>query len=204
MSVTIRDVAREASVSVATVSRVLNGKGPVNVNTARRIRGAAHALRYVPHGGARSLITRKTHTIGVLLPDLFGAFFSEIIRGVDLAARRAGYHLLLSSSHGSRDETEAMVRAMRGRVDGLILLTPDIRPAALRESVPERFPILLLNSPGRSRSFDSIHIDNFGGAAAMVRHFLSLGHRRIAFIGGPSGNRDASERLRGYRETMSA
>jgi LacI family transcriptional regulator, galactose operon repressor len=202
MSVTIREVAREASVSVATVSRVLNGKGPVRPDTERRIRRAARLLRYVPHGGARSLITRRTHTLGVLLPDLYGEFFSEVIRGIDLAARRGGYHLLVSSSHGDRYETEAMVRAMRGRVDGLIVLSPDVDRGALRANVPDKFPVVLLNSAGGGRSFDSIAVDNFGGATAMVRHLARLGHRRVAFIEGPSGNRDASERLRGYREAM--
>ena len=202
MSVTIRDVAREASVSVATVSRVLNEKGPVHPDTQRRIRRAARRLRYVPHGGARSLITRKTHTLGVLLPDLYGEFFSELIRGIDLAARRGGYHLLYSGSHGDRSETEAMVRAMRGRVDGLIVLSPDVDRGALRANVPEKFPVVLLNSAGGGRSFDTIAVDNFGGATAMVRHLAGLGHRRVAFIEGPPGNRDASERLRGYRQAM--
>ncbi len=203
MSVTIREVAREALVSVATVSRVLNGKGPVHADTERRIRKAAKRLHYVPHGGARSLITRKTHTIGVLLPDLYGEFFSEVIRGIDLCARRSGYHVVVSSSHSNRAETESMFRAMRGRVDGLIVLYPGTRPPVRKGNLPDGFPVVLLNAPG-SRSFDSLNIDNFGGAFAMVRHLVSLGHRRIAFIGGPAQNRDAVERLRGYREAVRA
>ncbi|MEO8430002.1 MAG: LacI family DNA-binding transcriptional regulator [Acidobacteriota bacterium] len=204
MSVTIREVAREASVSVATVSRVLNGKGPVRPETERRIRKAAKSLRYIPHGGARSLITRKTSTLGVLMPELYGEFFSELIRGIDVCARRSGYHLLVSSSHSERSETEEMVRAMRGRVDGLVVLSPDVRPSVLRANLPEKFPVVLLNSAGNRLSFDSLNVDNFGGATAMVRHLVRLGHRRIAFIQGPSLNRDASERLRGYREAIGA
>ena len=203
MSVTIRDVARSADVSVATVSRVLNGKGPVHQDTERRIRRVAKRLRYVPHPVARSLITRRTHTIGVLLPDLYGEFFSEVIRGIDLCARRSGYHVVVSSSHSDRAETEAMIRAMRGRVDGLIVLSPDARPASLKVNLAEGFPLVLLNTPGR-RSVDSLTIDNYGGAFAMVRHLVGLGHRRIAFIRGPDGNSDASERLRGYRDAVRA
>ena len=119
LSVTIKQVAHQAGVSVATVSRVLNDKGPVAEETRQRIREVAERLRYVPHGAARSLITNKTNTLGVLLPDIYGEFFSEIIRGIDLAARRRGYHLLVSSSHGDKAEIEAALRATRGRVDGL-------------------------------------------------------------------------------------
>jgi LacI family transcriptional regulator len=139
----------------------------------------------------------------VLLPDLYGEFFSEGIRGIDLSARRSGYHVVLSSSHSDRAETESMFRAMRGRVDGLIVLYPGTRPPALKGNLPDGFPVVLLNAP-RSRSFDSLNIDNFGGAFAMVRHLVSLGHRRIAFVTGPAQNRDAAERLRGYREAVRA
>jgi LacI family transcriptional regulator len=201
-SVTIRDVAREASVSVATVSRVLNGKGPVHADTERRIREAAKVLRYVPHGGARSLIMRRTQTIGVLLPDLYGEFFSELIRGIDAAARRSGYHLLVSGSHGDRLEIEAMARAMRGRVDGLVVLSPDVRQPAIAQNVPDHFPVVLLNNPVAPGGFDSVRVDNFGGATAVVSHLASLGHTRIAFVGGPPGNHDAADRLRGYRRAL--
>lgn len=201
MTVTIRDVAREADVSVATVSRVLNGKGPVHRETERRIHRVAKKLRYVPHGAARSLITRRTNTFGVLLPDLYGEFFSEVIRGIDLCARRAGFHLVVSSSHSDRAETESMIRAMRGRVDGLIVLSPDERPPDLDSNLPKDFPVVLLNGAA-VRGYDTIDIDNFGGASTMVGHLHGLGHRRIAFICGPAGNHDASERLRGYRSAM--
>jgi LacI family transcriptional regulator len=205
MSVTIRDVARKARVSVATVSRVLNGKGPVLAETRSRIQSTIEALGYVPHSGARSLITRRTNTIGVLLPDIHGEFFSELIRGLDAAVRRAGFHLLVSSSHGDRGETGAVFRAMRGRVDGLVVLSPDMSVPALRASIPDSLPVVLLNSPSDSAGpFDLINIDNYNGAVAMVRHLHSLGHERIGFLRGPSPNADAAERLRGYRDALVA
>ena len=203
MSVTIRDVARHAGVSVATVSRVLNDKGPVLEETRSRIQKTIAQLGYVPHGTARSLITRRTNTIGVLLPDIYGEFFSELIRGIDATVRRAGYHLIVSSSHGDRGETGAMVRAMRGRVDGLIVLSPDMSVPALRSSIPDSLPVVLLNSLSEGNgAFDLINLDNSRGAYAMVEHLASRGHRRIAFLRGPIPNADASERLRGYREAM--
>ncbi|HEV8609445.1 MAG TPA: LacI family DNA-binding transcriptional regulator [Thermoanaerobaculia bacterium] len=195
---TIREVARAAAVSVATVSRVLNESGPVRDETSRRIRDVVERLRYSPHGAARSLITRRTSTLGVLLPDLYGEFFSELIRGIDSCAREGGYHVLVSGSHSDRAEIEAVLRATRGRVDGLIVMSPDLDARALNPH--DGLPIVLLN--GNGRRFDSIHVDNYGGALAMVRHLIGLGHRRIAHLSGPAGNRDAAERLRGYRDAM--
>src|ERR1019366_3264554 len=204
VSATIREVARAACFWVATVSRVLNGKGPVREVTSRRVRAAADRLRYVPHGGARSLITRRTNAIGVLLPDLFGEFFSEAIRGIDRAARGAGYQLLVSGSHGDRAQAETALRAMRGRVDGLIVMSPSVDGPTLSANLPEGWPVLLLNCAVDGAAFDSINIDNEGGAAAMVKHLAGLGHRRIAHVTGPADNWDARERLRGYRRAVQA
>lgn len=199
---TIKDVAREARVSVATVSRVINGGGPVAEETRRRICDIATTLRYVPHGGARSLITSKTTAIGVLLPDLYGEFFSEVIRGIDLAARRSGYHLIVSSSHNDRAEIEGAMRAMRGRVDGVIIMSPDIDAQALMLNLPDSHPVALLNCALRGAAFDSVNIDNTRGARAIVRHLISHGHRRIAIIAGASRNVDGHERQLGYRAAL--
>lgn len=204
MATTIKDVARKARVSVATVSRVLNGKESVREDTRRRIQGTIDRLGYAPHGAARSLITRQTDTIGVLLPDIHGEFFSELIRGIDATVRRSGNHLLVSGSHGDKGEAGAMLRAMRGRVDGLIVLSPEMGAHALPAHLPDALPVVLLNSPSDGGAFDLINIDNSDGAFAMVRHLSGLGHRRIAFICGPETNQDASERLRGYREAMAS
>lgn len=200
--VTIKDVAREAGVSVATVSRVYNGSRLVREETSRQVRAVAARLGYVPHGGARSLSTRRTNTIGVLLPDLFGEFFSEVIRGIDQAARRRSYHVLVSSSHNQRSDIVAALRSMRGRVDGLIVMSPEMDAQAAADNLPARFPVVLLNCRGASERFDTITIANFEGARAMVRHLVGLGHRRIALINGAPGNFDAVERRRGYRAAL--
>ena len=188
--------------SVASVSRVFNEKGPVRDETRQRILEVAARLGYSPNAAARSLSTRKTGTVGVLLPDLYGEFFSEVIRGLDLAARRSGYHLLVSSSHSDRSEVEAVLRALRGRVDGLIVMSPEADARALQANLPGSLPIVLLNTRVEGSSFDSINLDNYGGAHAMVRHLARLGHRRIVHVTGAPGNNDALERLAGYREAM--
>jgi LacI family transcriptional regulator len=202
MGVNIRKVAQEAGVSVATVSRVFTGKGPVQDETRRRILEIARQLGYVPHAAARSLSTNKTGAIGVLLPNLYGEFFSEVIRGIDLTARRGGYHLLVSSSHSDRAEVEAVLRALRGRVDGLVVMSPEADAWALQANLSATLPVVLLNCRVEGSDFASINLDNYGGASAMTRHLMGLGHRRIAFLQGAPGNYDASERLRGYRDAL--
>jgi LacI family transcriptional regulator len=202
MRVTIREVARAAGVSVATVSRVLNESGPVAGETRDRIRRVAGEMRYIPNDAARSLSMRRTGTLGVLLPDLYGEFFSEVIRGLDQAAQRARFHLLLSSSHNNRHDIEAALQAMRGRVDGLVVMSPHIDVAVLAANLPESLPAVMLNTPQSSSEFDTFGVDNFGGARAMVAHLAEHGHRRIAMVRGPEPNHDAEERLRGYRAAL--
>lgn len=200
--VTIKDVAREAGVSVATVSRACNGSAAVTEDTRRHVLDIAARLGYTPHGAARSLITNRTSTIGVLLPDLYGEFFSEVIRGVDQAAQRGGYHLLVSSSHDESREIVAAFRAMRGRVDGLLVMSPDLDARAAVHEFTDRFPVVLLNCPAEADRYDSIVIDNLDGARAIVRHLIELGHRRIAMITGRERNYDSVERRRGFREVV--
>ncbi|HEY0783863.1 MAG TPA: LacI family DNA-binding transcriptional regulator [Thermoanaerobaculia bacterium] len=197
---TIRDVAAQAGVSVATVSRVLNGKEVVREETLRQVRAAAEALRYVPNVAARSLSSQRTQTIGIVLPEVHGEFFSEVIRGIDLAARREGYHILVSGSHSNAREMLGVLTAMRGRVDGLVVMAPDLAIASLHEQLPEDLPLVLLNSHDGDRN--AITVDNYGGAREMSRHLTSLGHSRIAFIKGPAANADARARLSGFRRAL--
>ena len=200
--VTIKDVARQADVSVATVSRVFSGANVVREETSKRIRDVAARLRYTPHVGARSLTTSKTNTLGVLLPDLYGEFFSEIIRGIDAAARRSGYHLLVSSSHSDSREVASAMRSMRGRVDGLVLMSPDLDAKALVATLPEGHPVILLNSSVKQRGVASVRIGNSRGAKAMVQHLLEHGHSRIAIIAGAKHNIDGEQRRNGYRAAL--
>jgi len=202
LAATIRDVARGANVSVATVSRALNEHPNVSPQTRERVQAVALELGFIASGAARSLITRRTQTIGVLLPDVYGEFFSELIRGIDGAARRHGLHLLLSGSHGDRAEAAAAIKAMSGRVDGLLIMSPHLDARALADNLPRGWPVVLMNTRGEGVQAACLTVDNYGGAYAMVRHLAGLGHRSIVFIGGPEANFEAQERLRGYREAL--
>jgi LacI family transcriptional regulator len=201
-AITIKDVAREANVSVASVSRALNGGSGVTEETGQRIRDVASRLRYIPHAAARMLITRRTNTIGALLPDLYGEFFSELIRGIDLAARARGLHLLVSSSHGDSAVAALALRAMQGRVDGMLIMSAHVDETFLHANLPDGLPTVLVNSAVESGAYGVLNVDNFGGAHAMVRHLRGVGHSDIAFIAGPENNYDAQQREKGYRAAM--
>ncbi len=199
---TIRDVAREAGVSIATVSRVFNQASLVSEPTATHVRGIAARLDYWPNSAARSLITHRTHAIGVLLPDLYGEFFSEVIRGIDLAARTEKYQVLVSSFHASAETIVSAMRALRGRIDGLIVMVPDAEAHTAIQEFATRFPVVLLNPGATAPECGALSIANYDGSYAAVSHLASLGHQRIGLLRGPVGNLDADERARGYRDAL--
>ncbi|MBP6901586.1 MAG: LacI family DNA-binding transcriptional regulator [Burkholderiaceae bacterium] len=204
MAATIKDVARIAGVSVATVSRAMNGHANVLPLTRERILDAAKQLRFTPSGTARSLIMRRTDTIGALLPDLHGEYFSELIRGIDQAARVHGLHLLVSSSHGDAAEAEAALRAMNSRVDGVLLMTPQAGAQALCEQLAPGLPAVLLNTPDGGAGLPRFAVANADGAAAMTLHLAEQGRQRIAFVRGPAGHHESDERLRGHLQALAS
>lgn len=199
---TIRDVARLADVSIATVSRVFNGSPRVSDETRRHVRLIATRVGYWPNTAARSLTTSRTSTLGVLLPDLYGEFYSEVIRGIDQAARREGYQILISGSHADTGTLVSAARAMHGLVEGLIIMAPDGGSAQALQEIMEGIPAVLLNPPCDDGKCEVISIANFDGAYSVTSHLLSLGHRLIAMLKGPSGNVDSEERARGFRAAI--
>ena len=204
LTVTIKDVARLANVSVATVSRVLNSSAPVREHTSARVLEIARELRFSPNGAARTLKRRQATALGVILPDLYGEFFSELLRGIDLEAQRAGHALLVSSSHHDARGVSVAVRAMRGRVDGLLVMAPEVSAESLATALPDGLPAVTLNTASTPGAAAAVMVDNIGGTRVVIRHLAELGHRDIAIITGPSRNADASARLRGYRAAMRA
>ncbi len=201
--VTIREVAKAAGVSIATASRALNGMSIVTAATREKIEAAAAELNYVPHSGARSLTRRKSDTIGVILPDLFGEFFSEIIRGIDLVTHSAGKSLLLGNMHGSAEETGQAIRAMRGRVDGLLVMPPNSSADMLETAVTRDIPTVLLNARTKDGDTPFVAVDNYAGARLVTEHLIDRGASKIVHIAGPASNRDARERQRGYCDVLS-
>lgn len=201
---TIRDVAKRAQLSVATVSRALNGLENVSGEARERIAAAVKDLGYVPHAGARSLSLARNNALGVVLPDLHGEFFSEFVRGMDREASRNGYLLLLSNFHGGSDQAANVLRAMRGRVDGLIVMAPHLDAEALATSLPTGLPSILINTREGPDHHPAIHLDNAAGVRAVVDHLADLGRKRVVHIAGPSQNFDAQERAEAFRQATAA
>jgi LacI family transcriptional regulator len=201
---TIRDVARRAQVSVASVSRALNGLDNVSDKTRARVADAVRELGYVPHAGARSLSLARSNAIGVVLPDLHGEFFSEMVRGIDRGASRRGYLLLLSNLHAGSEQSTSALRAMRGRVDGLIVMAPHVGEEELARSLPDGIPAVLVNTRGENGEHAAIHLDNAAGVRAVVDHLVGGGRKRLVHIAGPADNVDAQERAEAFRKACSA
>lgn len=200
--ISIIDVAKKAGVSIATVSRVINGSNKVKLETKTRVMDVVKELHYSPNPAARGLIMRKTEAIGLLLPDLHGEFFSEVIRGADEAVQAKGYHLIVSSSHNALKEIEAALRFMRGRVDALVVMSPQIHSDLLLANLPKSLPVVLLNCHSSNPTYDTIMTDGYGGAREMISYLLEQGHRKIALIKGADTNIESQERLRGCQSVL--
>ncbi|MCS7181706.1 MAG: LacI family transcriptional regulator [Thermoanaerobaculum sp.] len=195
--VSIKDVARHAGVSPATVSRVLNGTGPVRPVVQERVWAAVKALGYVPHSGARSLARRKTDTVALVLPELSGDFYSQLLRGMELAARQFSIQLLVSSFHGDPAEVKRALAATKGRVDGIVLMWPEMEKDGILQSVPPGFPVVLLGGTEHLHH-PQVTLDNSGGARAAVEHLIQLGHKVLVHLTGPTHNWDAVERRQAF------
>ncbi|HUA28844.1 MAG TPA: LacI family DNA-binding transcriptional regulator [Streptosporangiaceae bacterium] len=202
---TLRDVAVRAGVHPATASRALNPETRILVSedTARRVLDAAAELGYSPNPVARSLRTRRSHTVGVLIPDLNNPLFPPIVRGLEDRLAAAGYVALIGNTD-SDDTRERMVfDQMRARhVDGLVLATARLHHPLLAEAARADLPVVLINRLAQDYSFPSVSVDNERGVRMAVSHLAALGHRRIAYIAGPQEMSTGLSRYRGFVTAM--
>lgn len=198
--VTIRDVARLAGVSTATVSRVLAGIGNSRPGTAAAVIAAADELNYRPSGVARSLRMRRTRTLGLIVTDILNPFFPELVQAADLAARSLGYSILLGSA--AYDEHRAMhyldLMADR-RVDGLIIASSQLSDESWQWLLASPVPAVVVNAEPPDLPLAVITSDNEAGGRIAVEHLLELGHRRIAYVDGDPEFTAAVPRLTGFR-----
>lgn len=195
----IEDVALAASVSTATVSRVLNNPGLVAPDTARRVQQAITDLDYRPNILAKGLSTRKTGVLGIALPDIFGEFYSELLRGADDEALRAGYHLLVSSEARMRSGSHPDGSLAFGLIDGLAVMITEPDKRILPEVTRGSVPLVVLDAEPMNQALDSVVVDNSAGARAAVAHLLeSVPADRCFFVGGPRENFDTGHRAAAF------
>jgi len=202
--VSIQDVADKANVSISTVSRVLNRRNIVNEKTRKRVESAIQDLGYSPNVFARGLMLRRSHILGLVLPDLHGEFYSEIIRGANLRARELGYNLMVSSVVAKDDGSELMAAVGdHGLVDGLAVMISEVNARTQATIEKIKIPLVVLDGDVGGVKHDSVVIDQRMGAVALLRHLVKdCGARRIIFVGGLDTNIDTMERLEAYREVM--
>jgi LacI family transcriptional regulator len=199
---TMRDVARLAGVSVATVSAVINGTTTVSERLKERVSKAMKALDYHPDHVARSLKVGKTQVIGMVVPDLTNAFFPEVIQGVEDAARLEGYSVILcNSNEDPEQERRHLSTLFSRRVDGVLLACAD-NAAAYDSLVQRRFPIVFVDRIPEGVSHSGVSTDNEDAGYHATQYLIELGHQRIAFITGKLRHSPHAERLAGFRKAM--
>ena len=197
---TIADVAQKANVSIATVSRVLNGSSPVQPETAERVTKAIRELNYNPRPAARMLVNKRTDAIGLLLPEISGEFLQHLLRGVEAAVRSAGFDLLI---HSTQDGPRSR-QLGEHNTDGLLVFPESVDEAELRRLHGIGFPVVLLHqAPPRGLKIPMVTVENQSGAEKIVSHLIEKhNRRRIAFLRGPEGHADSIQREQGYRSAL--
>ncbi len=208
--VTIYDIAHEARVSVATVSRVLNNTAPVKGATRDKIMELIHKYQYQPNALARSLSKKETGTIGVIVPDITNPFFPEVFSGIEKEARDKGYTFLLCDTIGSYERESQYLNILREKqVDGILFMGGRINlsrcSTELAEEVQEaasRTPLVLINGNLPGSSLHRVYIDETMGAEMATRHLIALGHREIAFIGGHDNMSTTAQKVRAFKKVM--
>jgi LacI family transcriptional regulator len=204
MAATLKDVAKKVGIHPATVSRALNPNTAhlVNAATVAKVRKAATALNYVPNPMAAGLRTSRSHTIGVVIPDLNNPVFPGMVRGIQDTLARTGYTpLLVNTDNDPESEAHVIAALSARRVDGFILATAR-RDHPLLVELSEKFPIVLINRVSESVQLPSVSADDIHGIRLAVEHLYGLGHRNIAHIAGPSWSSSGHARSQAFAKAM--
>lgn len=204
-SVTIRDVARQAGVSVATVSRYINRNAPVSEEVSERLNRVMTDLRYVPHAAARHLASRKTRVIGLLLSNLHNDFFVPLLSGVEAVIRKKGYNLIVATYHASSRDTVPPPIGPHN-TDGLLVFSDGLFDEDLADLNASGFPMVLLHrtSPD-ALTIPSVTVENIQITQQLIDHLIQVhGKRRILFMRGPVYQEDSNRREAGYKSALAA
>ncbi|MCM8750117.1 LacI family transcriptional regulator [Thermomicrobiaceae bacterium CFH 74404] len=198
-----RVIAQLAGVSQATVSRVLNNRTNVSPQTRERVLQVIEALNYTPNVLARSLATRKTNTIGLVVANIKNPFFAEIVESITNIAASQGMNIILcSTSQDHRLQRQHVRMLIEHRVQGIIMTSVMLDDSYIRTLVPNGFPVVLVNRYLPGVPADSVVIDNYSGAYEATRHFIRLGHATVGYVRGVRNTSTNRDRERGYREAL--
>ncbi len=199
----IKDIARLAEVSHPTVSRALQNSPLVNAKTAAKIRKIADEAGYRASAVARSLVTRRTRTIGLVVTTVDNPFPAEVALGIEQAANDYGYSVFLANSNAEPERERRMVQAFaEQRVDGIVVTSSRVGTSYLSTLAELMVPIVLVNGQYPGGFVHSVMIENVEGSRAAMEHLIGLGHRRIAYVGDRSGYQSETERLTGYKDAL--
>lgn len=201
----IRQVARQAGVSIATVSRALTTPDKVSDKTLKKVLAQVERSRYKPNLLARNFRSKRAYSVVVLVPNIANPFFAEIIRGIEQVAQQHGYAVLLGDTEGREDREDYYVRLVETRqADGVIQLHPRLPKAARGATAPLDIPLVNACEYIEDAPCPRVGIDNAAAAREMTKYLLDLGHRRIGVVLGPDSSPLTSERLRGYKLALRA
>ncbi|WLD92802.1 LacI family DNA-binding transcriptional regulator [Alkalihalobacillus sp. AL-G] len=198
---TIKDVAKLAGVAVSTASYALNDSQKVSSDTKKKVMDAAKELNYQKNGLASDLKRTKTNTIALILSDLSGPYYSELIQGVQSVAMTNGYDLIACSSMGGSQST-AVKFLREKRVDGVIVLAHNIEDETIQESARQGFPIVVLDRELKGDFVLQVDVDNWRGGYLATENLIKNGHRKIAYISGPYNSHDNELRFQGYKGAL--
>lgn len=204
MSATIYDVAREANVSMATVSRVVNGNPNVKPSTRKKVLEAIEKLGYRPNAVARGLASKKTTTVGVIIPDISSIMFAELARGIEDIATMYDYNIILSNSDQKREKEIRLINTMLGKqVDGVIFMGGKLDDDLIEEFKKSPVPIVLAATIDEDRGTPSVNIDYEAASFDVVNSFIEKGHKKIAIVTGPLEDPiNGQLKFAGYRRAM--
>jgi DNA-binding LacI/PurR family transcriptional regulator len=203
MPITIKDIAKKAGVSHSTVSRALRGSPLITQETTGRIRQAAVDLGYLPSAAARSLKTRRSQVLGVVVSSMDDPFFSEILQGIEDGVQESGYSLFIATSQRDPLREQKIVQALvEHRTDGVIICSSSFSAEQGRQLLQYGLPIVVVNNQAAEDFRYSIYHDDLDGSRQLTRHLIALGHRRIAYLGNSLSGRTTLDRLAGYQLEM--
>ncbi len=198
MRITIRDVAREAGVSTMTVSRVINNKGRVATKTRERVENAMKMLAYTPNMNAQNLVTNKTWTIGVIVPDIANPFFASLVKAGEKICNERGFSMLIGNTEGDLEIERRYISVYKARVcEAIILVAPRIDDSELIE-LNAQIPLVVVDRNVQFSDIVQVYLDNTKGAEVATQHLIDLGHTRIGFIKGPEEVPNSHTRYEGY------